>query len=117
MAKAEQSMNLKQKALIALAALFFATPVFAQDGIASVYNSGYRTASGALFNPGCVCAASKTLPLGSHVRVLNLKTYRSITVKINDRGPYVAGRIIDLTPAAASALGVRGLGRVRVAGG
>jgi rare lipoprotein A len=117
MAKAEQSMNLKQKALIALAALFFATPVFAQDGIASVYNSGYRTASGALFNPGCVCAASKTLPLGSHVRVLNLKTHRSITVKINDRGPYVAGRIIDLTPAAASALGVRGLGRVRVAGG
>ena len=110
-------MNLKQKALIALAALFFATPVFAQDGIASVYNSGYRTASGALFNPGCVCAASKTLPLGSHVRVLNLKTHRSITVKINDRGPYVAGRIIDLTPAAAGALGVRGLGRVRVAGG
>jgi rare lipoprotein A len=110
-------MNLMQKALIALAALFIATPVFAQDGIASVYNSGYRTASGARFNPGCACAASKTLPLGSHVRVFNLRTRRSITVTINDRGPYVHGRIIDLTPAAASALGVHGLGRVRVAGG
>jgi len=110
-------MNLMQKALIALAALFIATPVFAQDGIASVYNSGYRTASGARFNPGCVCAASKTLPLGSHVRVLNLRTGRSIKVTINDRGPYVHGRIIDLTPAAASELGVHGLGRVRVAGG
>lgn len=92
----------------------FATPAFAQDGIASIYNSGYRTASGAFFNPGCVCAASKTLPLGSHVRVLNMKTGRSITVTINDRGPYVRG---DLTPAAARALGVHGRGRVRVAGG
>jgi rare lipoprotein A len=109
-------MNLMQKALIALAALFIATPVFAQDGVASVYNSGYRTASGVRFNPGCVCAASKTLPLGSHVHVLNLRTGRSIKVTINDRGPYVHGRIIDLTPAAASALGVHGLGRVRVAG-
>lgn len=110
-------MHLMQKALIALAALFSATAVFAQDGIASIYNSGYRTASGARFNPGCVCAASKTLRLGSHVRVLNLRTGRSIKVTINDRGPFVHGRIIDLTPAAATALGVHGLGRVRVAGG
>ena len=110
-------MNLMKKTLIALAALFIATPVFAQDGIASVYDYGYRTASGARFNPRCVCAASKTLPLGSHVRVQNLRTGHSITVTINDRGPYVRGRIIDLTPAAASALGVRGLGKVRVAGG
>jgi rare lipoprotein A len=109
-------MNLMKKGLIALTAVCIAGPVFAQDGIASVYNSGYKTASGAIFNPGCVCAASKTLPLGSHVRVKNLKTGRTITVKINDRGPYVAGRIIDLTPAAASALGVHGLGKVRVAG-
>jgi rare lipoprotein A len=109
-------MKLMQKVSVALAALFLATPVFAQEGIASVYNSGYKTASGEIFNPGCVCAASKTLPLGSHVRVMNMKTGRSITVKINDRGPYVAGRIIDLTPAAASALGVHGLGKVRVNG-
>lgn len=107
-------MNLMQKAALVFAALSFATPVFAQDGIASVYNSGYRTASGELFNPHCVCAASKTLPLGSHARVVNVKTGRAITVKINDRGPYIAGRIIDLTPAAAAALGVHGLGKVHV---
>jgi rare lipoprotein A len=110
-------MNLMQKALIAFAALLFATPVFAQDGVASVYNSGYRTASGARFNPRCVCAASKTLPLGSRVHVLNLRTGHSITVTINDRGPYVRGRIIDLTPAAAGARGVHGLGTVRVGRG
>jgi rare lipoprotein A len=107
-------MNLMQKAIIALTALFFVTPVFAQDGVASIYNSGYRTASGARFNPHAMTAASKTLPLGSHVRVTNLRTGRSITVTINDRGPYVRGRIIDLTPASAAALGVHGLGMVRV---
>jgi rare lipoprotein A len=107
-------MNLMKKALIAFAALSCATPVFAQTGVASIYDSGYRTASGARFNPHAMTAASKTLPLGSHVRVTNLRTGRSIGVTINDRGPYVQGRIIDLTPAAAGALGVHGLGQVRV---
>lgn len=102
------------KFVCALVTIVFTTAVSAQDGVASVYNSGYRTASGARFNPHCVCAASKRLPLGSRARVTNLRTGRSIVVLINDRGPWVRGRIIDLTPRAARAAGVNGLAEVRV---
>ena len=86
----------------------------AQTGIASVYSteSGSGTASGQKLNPGALTAAHRTLPFGTKVRVTNHKNGRSVVVTINDRGPFVKGRIIDLTPAAARALGFSGLTHV-----
>src|SRR4051794_6255343 len=89
------------------------TPVLAgqQTGIASVY-SNEKTANGEYAYPSRLTAAHRTLPFGTHVEVRNLKTGRSVIVRINDRGPFVAGRIIDLTPAGAKAIGSSGLARV-----
>jgi len=87
----------------------------AQSGIASVYaHSGGRTASGEPVAPGALTAAHRTLPFGSFVRVTNRRNGRSVVVRINDRGPFVPGRIIDLSPAAARALGFSGLAPVTV---
>ena len=85
-----------------------------QLGVASIYstNSGSRTASGKRLNPGALTAAHRTLPFGTNVRVTNKKNGRSVIVTINDRGPFVRGRVIDVTPAAARALGFSGLARV-----
>ena len=85
----------------------------AQSGIASVYGYG-RTASGERVSPGALTAAHRTLPFGTMVRVTNRNSGRSVVVRINDRGPFVHGRIIDLTPAAARALGFSGLANVEV---
>ena len=85
----------------------------AQDGVASVY-SGERTANGEFASSSGLTAAHRTLPFGTRVRVTNHQTGRSIIVRINDRGPFVAGRIIDLTPAGARALGMDGLAHVTV---
>ena len=76
-----------------------------QSGIASIYStdSGSKTASGVRLNPGALTAAHRSLPFGSKVRVINHRNGRSVVVTINDRGPFVRGRIIDLTPAAAQA--------------
>src|ERR1044071_9791224 len=87
----------------------------AEAGIASVYAySGSKTASGERANPGGLTAAHRTLAFGTHVRVTNRRNGRSITVRINDRGPFVRGRVIDITPAAASALGFSGLAPVKL---
>jgi rare lipoprotein A len=87
----------------------------AQSGIASVYAyDGGRTASGEHASPGALTAAHRTLPFGTMVRVTNRNSGRSVVVRINDRGPFVHGRIIDLTPAAARALGFSGLANVEV---
>jgi rare lipoprotein A len=84
-----------------------------QTGIASVYAyKGGRTASGQTAMPGALTAAHRSLPFGTRVQVTNLRNGRSVTVRINDRGPFVRGRIIDLTPAGARALGFSGLTRV-----
>ena len=85
----------------------------AESGIASVYAyAGGKTASGESANPGGLTAAHRTLAFGTHVRVINRRNGRSITVRINDRGPFVRGRVIDLTPAGARALGFSGLAPV-----
>ncbi len=85
----------------------------AQSGIASVYGyEGGTTASGERVATGGLTAAHRTLPFGTLVRVTNDRTGRSVVVRINDRGPFVSGRVIDLTPAAASALGFSGLASV-----
>jgi rare lipoprotein A len=88
----------------------------AESGVASVYSteSGSRTASGARLNPGALTAAHRSLPFGSKVKVTNRRNGRTVVVTVNDRGPFVRGRIIDVTPAAAQALGFSGLTQVTV---
>jgi rare lipoprotein A len=75
-----------------------------QTGMASWYGEAQMTASGERFDKHAMTAAHKTLRLGTRVRVTNTRNGRSVTVRINDRGPYAAGRIIDLSEAAARQL-------------
>jgi rare lipoprotein A len=87
--------------------------------VASWYGPGYegrRTANGERFDPNSFSAASRTLPLGSIVRVTNLRNGRSVEVRINDRGPVAPGRSIDLSPAAARKIGLtnKGIDHVRI---
>jgi rare lipoprotein A len=98
-----------------LVAFTIAAPVvaFAQTGIASVYSGG-RTAEGGYARSSGLTAAHRSLPFGTLVRVTNEGNGRSVVVRIDDRGPFVRGRIIDLTPAAAHAIGFSGLARVTV---
>jgi rare lipoprotein A len=84
-----------------------------QSGIASVYAyRGEKTANGEFVQPHHFTAAHRTLPFGTMVRVNNKKNGRSVVVRINDRGPFIRGRVIDLTPAAARAIGFSGLAPV-----
>ena len=78
--------------------------------------SGHRTSSGERFDPNRLTAASRTLPLGSVVRVTNVSNGRSVNVRINDRGPFVRGRSLDLSHRAAQKIGLtaKGVGRVKV---
>lgn len=92
-------------------------PGFSQVGIASWYGGffqGRPTASGERFDTHALTAAHKTLPLGTLVRVENLKNGYSVEVRINDRGPYVGKRIIDLSIAAAKQLGMYNAGTAKV---
>jgi rare lipoprotein A len=85
----------------------------ALSGIASVYSySRAPTASGQRFSPRALTAAHRSLPFGTVVRVVNRRNGRSVDVVINDRGPFVRGRVIDLTPAAARSIGFSGLAPV-----
>ena len=87
------------------------------EGLASWYGrdfNGRLTSSGEVFDMYDMTAAHKTLPLQTVVRVHNLDNGKSVEVRINDRGPYVAGRIIDLSRKAARALGMRDVGTARV---
>jgi peptidoglycan lytic transglycosylase len=88
----------------------------AEEGIASRYDrsSGGKLACGGSLNEGALTAAHKTFPCGTRVKVQNKSNGKSVTVTINDRGPFVRGRVIDVTPAAARALGLGGLARVSV---
>lgn len=86
----------------------------AQTGIASIYSGG-KTANGEIAKARNLTAAHKTLPFGTLVRVTHQHSGRSVVVRINDRGPFVGGRIIDLMPAAARVLGFSGLAPVTVA--
>jgi rare lipoprotein A len=93
-------------------------PYFTQQGIASFYgkaHQGKRTAAGERFNRTDLTAAHRTLAFGTVVRVTNLRNGMVVRVRINDRGPHVKGRVIDLSSGAALALGIRdGLARVRI---
>jgi rare lipoprotein A len=84
-----------------------------ESGIASIYAySGEETANGETASPDSFTAAHRTLPFGTLVRVTNDLTGNWVVVRINDRGPFVDGRIIDLTPAGADAIGSDGLAHV-----
>ncbi|MBD3392374.1 MAG: septal ring lytic transglycosylase RlpA family protein [Chitinivibrionales bacterium] len=87
------------------------------SGVASYYGPGFhgkKTANGERFNMYRMTAAHKTLPFGTRVRVTNLDNGKSVIVRINDRGPYKKGRIIDLSKGAAKKIGMIGTGTARV---
>ena len=89
-----------------------------QSGAASWYgpgSHGKRTANGERFNTHDLTAAHKTLPFGTKLRVTNERTGKSVVVRINDRGPYAHGRVIDLSKAAAQAVGIEGVGQATLA--
>jgi rare lipoprotein A len=84
------------------------------SGLASYYSEGQHVASGGKFNPSGYTCAHRTLPFGTHLRVADPKSGRSVEVTVNDRGPFVGGRILDLSLGAARALGMTGRGVMRV---
>lgn len=104
--------------LAAAVLLLTARPAgYNEVGIASWYGPGFHgktTANGELYDMYAFTAAHKTLPFGTVVEVVDLDTGRSVVVRINDRGPFVPGRIIDLSYAAAEALGILERGTARV---
>ncbi len=128
----EENENMRRLSVVLLPLLLGAAPLhadlpssarepagFRQVGLASWYGPGFHgrpTASGKRFDQNDLTAAHRRLPLGSEVKVTNLENGRSVTVEINDRGPYVDGRVIDLSKAAARRLGIveEGVARVRI---
>ncbi len=91
----------------------------AEEGLASFYarqHRGHRTASGARYDPAALTCAHRTEPFGTRLQVTDLETGRRVVVTVTDRGPFVRGRVIDLSLAAARQLGIvkRGVARVRV---
>ena len=84
------------------------------EGIASFYTEGTKTANGEKFNTHDLTAAHPTLPFGTRLRVTNVTTGQAVTVRVNDRGPYIQGRIVDVSYSAADALGMVGKGLANV---
>ena len=92
-------------------------PDYDETGVASWYGPnfyGQRTANGEVYNAGDLTAAHRTLPMPVNVRVTNLDNGKSIVLRVNDRGPYAKGRIIDVSEQAAKLLGFYGIGTARV---
>ncbi len=87
---------------------------YRSGGLASYYWRGQRVASGGRFNPNAMTAAHKTLPFGTRVKVTNKRNGRSVVVTINDRGPFIRGRVIDLSKGAARVIQMTGAGVVPV---
>jgi rare lipoprotein A len=88
-----------------------------RKGLASYYADSYEgktTANGEIYRQGKITAAHKTLPFGTKVEVTNLSNNKTVVVRINDRGPYIRGRIIDLTKAAAKEIDMVGAGVAKV---
>jgi rare lipoprotein A len=88
----------------------------ASQGVASFYSDDQETASGEKFDKHELTAAHPTLPFGTRLRVTNVSTGRSVTVRVNDRGPYVHGRVVDVSYSAAEALGMvnKGVANVKL---
>ena len=86
----------------------------ASFGVASFYSEGNKTASGEKFDPTELTAASPSLPFGTRLRVTNVSNGRSVVVRVNDRGPFVPGRVVDVSYSAAETLGMVGRGTAKV---
>jgi rare lipoprotein A len=86
----------------------------ASHGLASFYSTGRQTASGEAFDRYALTAAHRTLPFGTRLRVTNVATGQSVTVRVNDRGPFIPGRVVDVSHSAAEALGMVGDGVAKV---
>ena len=86
----------------------------ASQGVASFYTEGTQTASGEKFDTHDLTAAHPTLPFGTRLRVTNVASGKSVTVRVNDRGPYVPGRVVDVSYSAAETLGMVGSGVAKV---
>ena len=86
----------------------------ASHGVASFYTEGTQTASGEKFDTQELTAAHRTLPFGTRLRVTNVATGRSVTVRVNDRGPFIPGRVVDVSYSAAETLGMVGGGIAKV---
>jgi rare lipoprotein A len=86
----------------------------ASTGLASFYRHGTKTASGERFDATQLTAAHPTLPFGTRLRVTNVTNGQSVTVRVNDRGPFIPGRIVDVSHSAAEALGMTGAGITKV---
>jgi rare lipoprotein A len=86
----------------------------ASVGVASFYTEGTKTASGEKFDPNELTAASPNLPFGTRLRVTNVTNGRSVVVRVNDRGPFVPGRVVDVSYSAAETLGMVGRGTAKV---
>jgi rare lipoprotein A len=111
-------LKLKKLCVCGVAAMSLGTPfkaALAQCGTASWYHEGARTATGERYNPDGITAAHRSLPFGTRVEVRNQRTGRSVVVRINDRGPYIGGRIIDLSRGAKKVIGMDGLASVCLA--
>lgn len=94
------------------AALAVATTAAAESGIASVYSENRRTANGERFNRAAMTCAHRTHRFGTMLKVTNRHNGRSATCRVNDRGPFKRGRVIDLSPAVARVIGSSGLALV-----
>ena len=106
-----------KKLIVAVAALFFVFHSVSEAGVvgmASYYKSGKRTANGERFNPYGLTAAHKKLPFGTRLKVTNLRTGKSVVVRINDRGPFIRGRVIDLSLGAARIIGLHRSGVAKI---
>lgn len=92
---------------------------YVEEGLASYYSDqfmGKITASGEAYNPNYLTAAHRTLPFGTLIKVVNIENGKEVLVRVNDRGPFVEGRIVDLSKKAAKSIGIfeKGLARVRI---
>jgi len=111
---ANRQASLEEKRNAPFAANKKAAETPASYGLASFYSDEQQTANGEKFNPNDMTAAHPTLPFGTQLRVTNVATGRSVTVRVNDRGPFVPGRIVDVSYSAAETLGIVGRGIARV---
>ena len=93
-------------ALLATSLTFASVAEAGVVGMASFYKSGRLTANGERFNPNGLTAAHRKLPFGTRLKVNNLRTGKSVVVRINDRGPFIRGRVIDLSLGAARVIGL-----------
>jgi rare lipoprotein A len=122
MLRCNKKRGLSMKRLFAgVLAGFLAMGVFASEaaakpgfGWASYYKSGKRTANGEHFNPNGLTAAHRSLPFGTKVLVTNLKNGKSVVVRINDRGPFIRGRVMDLSFGAAKVVGLSQSGTAKI---